>query len=182
MAQHADPNKAYVWLTGEGYRGAPNAEMPADPFAETLAGWKAYGGIEAGFEITAEQSVNKLKVFNYRQAAYKVTRDPVDNGVKFRAVDNTEAAVLTRLQGGKITKKGNLYIATQGIGEEFSFLMTLDDGDDKMAMYYPLVTLSAPATRANIDGQTLDSYEFTLTALKPPQEVMVALPDGMTIP
>ena len=105
MSKYADPNKAYVWLDGDAFRAPKGTPMPADPFAESLdAAWKPFGGIEAGFELTSEQSVQKKQVWNYRKSAYKVTREPLTEGVKFRAVDNTEATLLTRAQGGKVTK------------------------------------------------------------------------------
>ncbi|MDU0478391.1 hypothetical protein QVA66_03950 [Staphylococcus chromogenes] len=183
MSTYADPNKAYVWLDGDGFRGAPGMTMPTDPFAAEIPDMKPYGGIETGFEVTAEQSVNKKKVWNYRKAAYKITRDPLEEGIKFRAVDNTEATALTRAQGGKVTKTASgLYLLEKGIGEEFSFLARFEDEDEKSAIWCPRATLSGPATRAAIDGQNIDGWEFPLTFLEPAVEVLPALPSGMTEP
>lgn len=179
MSEHASPSKAYVWLDGDAFRGAAGAPLPANPFAQTIEGFKPYGGIEAGFEVTAEQAINKLKVFNYRKAAYKVTRDPLDEGMKFRAVDNSEATVLTRMQGGKITASGDNKVLEKGIGEEFSLLVVLNDGVAKTAFYSPRVTLSAPATRAAINGQGLDGFEFTITFLEPMQEILPEVPTAL---
>lgn len=181
MSQYANPEKAYVWLDGDAFRGAAGMDIPADPFAEELADLLPFGGVEAGFELTSEQAVNKLQVFNYRKAAYKVARDPLTEGCKFRAVDNSKATVLTRAQGGKVTKVGEYYAVEKGIGEEFSLLIRLDDGDDKMAVWCERCTLSGPATRAAIDGKSLDGYEFTIEFLVPAVEILPGLPEGMTV-
>ena len=71
--------------------------------------------------------------------------------------------------------------AVQGEGEEFSFLTCVRDGEDEAWFWCPRVTLSAPATRAAIDGQNIDGWEFTMTFLEPMVEVLPALPDGMTV-
>lgn len=182
VSQYADPNNAYIWLDGDAFRGEAGADMPADVWADTLPGFSPFGGIEAGIEVTSEQSVTKKRVWNYRQAAYKVARDPLDEGMKFRAVDNTEATVLTRAQGGKVTKDGDNYVLEKGIGEEFSLLVRLDDGTDKTGFYCKRATLSGPATRAAMDGQNLDGWEFTITFLEPVVELLPGLPEGMTEP
>lgn len=181
MSQFANPDKAYVWLDGDAFRAPAGTDLPNDLYAEDLdKEWLPYGGVEAGFEETSEQSVTKLNVFNYRNSAYKIGREPLVSGMKFRAVDNSEATLKTRAQGGKVVKSGDNYVLEKGIGEEFALLVRLDDGDDKMAWYSPRVTLSAPATRAAIDGKSIDGFEFDITALVPFKEVIPALPDGMS--
>ena len=180
MSTFADSTKAYVWMDGDAFRGEAGAELPTDPFTETLNGFDAFGGIEAGFEITADQSIEKKKIFNKRDATYKVVREVVEEGMKFRAVDNTKASLLTRIQGGKITKKGQLNIATKGKGEEFSLLVRLEDGTARTAFYCERCTLAGPATRAQIDGATIDGWEFDIAFLAPLQEVIPALPDGVS--
>lgn len=179
MSTFADPSKAYLWLDGDAFRGKAGAELPEDVYAAKLEGFDAFGGIEAGFELTSEQSITKKKVFNYRQSAYKVARDPLDEGMKFRAVDNTKATVMTRMQGGKVTMKGKNGVIEKGIGEEFSLLVRLDDGADKTAFFCPRATLSAPATRAAMDGQNLDGWEFSVTFLEPCQEILPKVPEGL---
>ena len=181
MSTYADPSKAYLWLDGDGWRGEAGIDLPALTAEAIDAVMKPYGGIETGFEVTADQKVEKKKVWNYRQAPYKVARDPLENGMKFRAVDNTEATLLTRAQGGTITKVGENYHMVQGEGEEFSFLTCVRDGDDESWFWCPRATLSAPATRAALDGQNLDGWEFTLTFLEPMVEIIPARPTGMTV-
>lgn len=179
MSQYADPAKAYVWLDGDAFRGTAGAEMPADPFAAELESFDAYGGIEAGFEVTSEQSVDRKTIFNKRDQTYKIVRQPLQEGMKFRAVDNSKATLLTRAQGGKVTTKGSLKLLTKGKGEEFSLLVRLDDGVAKTAFWCPRVTLAGPATRAAIDGQTIDGWEFDIAFLAPLIEVLPAVPDGI---
>lgn len=182
MSKFANPEHAYVWLDGDAFRAPAGTELPADVYADELKTWLPYGGIEAGFEETTEQSVTKLNVFNYRQSAYKVGREPLVSGMKFRAVDNTEATLRTRAQGGTVTKdKAGNVILEKGIGEEFALLVRLDDGDDQMAWYSPRVTLSGPATRAAIDGKTIDGWDFEITALVPFKEILPATPEGMKL-
>ncbi len=174
MSKHADPNKAYLWLDGDAYRGAAGMQKPADLTAADPANMLAFGGIEAGFNVTTEQTVNKKTVFNHRQSAYKVSRSPMDEGVTFRAVDDNEATRLTRAMGGQVTKVGERYELTKGDGEEFALLIQLNDGDDDMAIWCDRCTLSAPPTRAALDGENIDGWEFTVTFLSKPIEVLPA--------
>lgn len=177
----ADPSKAYLWLTGDAYRAAADTKLPQGDLRKAeITGWDAFGGIEAGFEQTAEQSVTEKQVFNYRKAPYKIARDPLKEGIKFRAVDNTKATLLTRAQGGKIIKQGDHYAVEKGIGEEFALLIRVEDGTDAAFFYSPRVTLKAPATRAAIDGQNIDGWEFDVSFLSPMVEIIPALPEGMT--
>lgn len=178
----ADPSKAYLWLTGDAYRAPADTKLPeGDLLAEAIKGWDAYGGIEAGFEQTSEQSVTEKQVFNYRKAPYKIARDPLKEGIKFRAVDNTKATLLTRAQGGKIIKQGKHYAIEKGVGEEFAIFIRVEDGTDAAFFYSPRVTLKAPATRAAIDGQNIDGWEFDVSFLSPMVEIIPALPEGVTV-
>lgn len=177
----ADPSKAYLWLTGDAYRAKADTKLPTgDLLKEKIAGWDAFGGIEAGFEQTSEQSVTEKQVFNYRKAPYKIAREPLKEGIKFRAVDNTKATLLTRAQGGKIVKRGEHYAIEKGIGEEFALFIRVEDGTDAAFFYCPRVTLKAPATRAAIDGQNIDGWEFDFSFLSPMVEIIPELPEGMT--
>lgn len=184
MSQNANPEKAHVWLDGDGYRGKAGMDRPslADVFATNrreIEGMDAFGGIEAGFTPTAEQTVNQLRVWNYRRASYKVARDPLSEGMTFRAVDNSKATVLTRAQGGRVWVEDGHWMVEKGIGEEFAFLMVLDDGNEKTAFFSPRVTLSGPATRSGMDGQAIDGWEFPIVALEPFLEILPGQPYGM---
>lgn len=180
MSQYADSTKAYVWLDGDAFRGAAGAEMPTDPFADSLSGFDPYGGIEAGFELTTEQSVDRKTIFNKRDQTYRIIRSALQQGMKFRAVDNSKATLLTRAQGGKVTVKGAVNILQVGKGEEFSLLVRLDDGASKTAFFCERVTLAAPATRAAMDGQNIDGWEFDVAFLAPLLEVIPELPAGVS--
>ena len=89
---------------------------------------------------------------------------------------------MTRLQGGKITKKGDLHVAELGLGEEFAFFCRFDDGASKMAFYCPRTTLASPAKRATLDDQNLDGWEFENSFLEGYEEVIPELPAGITVP
>lgn len=172
MSDYADPNKANVWLDGDAFRFKKGTVLPEDVFAEDLGeNFLPYGGIEAGFNMTSTQTTNKLKVWNYRSSSYKVTRDPLEEGVTFRAVDNSEATKLTRAMGGKITKIAGRDVLEKGDGEEFGLLIRLFDGDDSTAIWYPNGTVGAP-TRTNADGQGIDGWEFTYEATEKPKEFL----------
>ena len=56
--------------------------MPPTRLPLPLTGWDAYGGIEAGIEVTAEQQVTKKKIWNKRNAIYKIIRDALESGMK----------------------------------------------------------------------------------------------------
>lgn len=179
MSTNANPNAAHIWLDGDAYRGEAGMNLPADPFADKVEGMIPFGGIEAGFEPSDEQTVDMKEIFNYRIGAYKISRKPLKEGIKFRAVDQSEATTLTRMMGGKIKKVGDNYVLEKGNGEEFSLLVRLDDGDESMVLFSPRVTLKAPPTRTGLDGENIDGWEFDLAALDPFVEILPVLPAGM---
>lgn len=172
MSTHATPSDANVWLDGDAYRGKAGAPLPDDPFKANLDGFLPFGGIEAGFTFNSDQTATKKKVWNHRNSAYRVIRDPLDEGVTFRAVDNNEATRLTRAMGGKVTVVNKRYRLEKGDGEEFSLIVRLDDGADNTVIFYPRATLDGAPTRAAMDGQNLDGWEFKVTALEKPIEIL----------
>lgn len=182
MSQHANPNQAHVWFTGDAFRGLAGMDRPSmeDIFGRgDIPNMDAFGGIEAGFAEAVEQTVNRHPVWNRRRGTYKVSRDPASETITFRAVDNNKATVLTRSQGGRVWVEDGHWLLEKGMGEEFSFLAVLDDGEASTAYWSDRVTLSGPATRAGLDGQGLDGWEFPVTALEPFQEILPAQPEGM---
>lgn len=181
MSQHANPERAFVWIDGDAYRFPAGASMPEDPFAVTHSEGLAFGGIQAGFEHNLEQTVRKHDVWNYRQATYAVSRDPLNEGFAFRAVDNTAATALTRAQGGTITKVGDRFQLESGDGEEFGLLIVLSDGVDQEAHWSPRVTLDGPPTRTAVNGQDIDGWQFPITALAPFIEIMAGAPAGLDL-
>ncbi|WP_072689270.1 hypothetical protein [Rhodococcus marinonascens] len=172
MSTYADPSKAYVWLDGDVYRAPAGAAQPEDPFANVVMTdaltWDAYGGIEAGFEVTPKRDLKTLPVWNRRTAPYKVVKGPQEDRFKLRAVDYSQATVLTALQGGSITQIGatDVYAWEPGDDEEFALICLVRDDDKTAGFYCPRVTLATPPPRM-FGGETLDGFEFELLALEP---------------
>lgn len=171
MSTHADPDKAYVWLDGDGYRAPAGTAIPTDPFAtspvtSSLA-WDAYGGIEAGFELTPTRDTSPKRVWNRRLAPYKVIKSPTEERVKLRPVDYSVATVLTALQGGSISQvSSGLYQWNPGDDEEFAILLVLRDEAATQAFYSERVTLTTPPPRT-FGKEDLDGFEIELLALQP---------------
>ena len=171
MSTHAAPEKAYVWLDGDGYRAPKGTLLPTDPFADNPVtgslSWDAFGGIEAGFELTPTRDVSPKKVWNRRLAPYKVIKSPTEERVKLRAVDYSIATVLTALQGGSIsTVTSGVYQWNPGDDEDFAVLLVLRDEDTSQAFYSPEVTLTTPPPRT-FGKEELDGFELELLALSP---------------
>ena len=194
MSDHAAPEKAYIWLDGDGYRAPVGTALPTDPFAVNPASgginWDAFGGIEAGFELNASRDVSPKTVWNRRRAPYKVIKSPSEERIKLRAVDYSAATVLTALQGGSISMlSAGVYQWNPGDDEDFALLMVLRDEEAKQAFYSPRVTLTTPPPRT-FGREDLDGFEFELLALEPfvpltsfnPLETnaTVTLPGGVT--
>ncbi|MFE7799007.1 hypothetical protein [Nocardia sp. NPDC057440] len=171
MSTHAAPEKAYVWLDGDGYRAPAGTALPTNPFAAnpvtgSLA-WDPFGGIEAGFELTPTRDTSPKRVWNRRLAPYKVIKSPTEERVKLRAVDYSVATVLTALQGGSITTlSAGVYQWNPGDDEDFALLLTLRDEDATQSFYSPRVTLTTPPPRT-FGKEDLDGFELELLALEP---------------
>lgn len=176
MSTHADPSKAYVWLDGDVFRAPADTALPEDPFADILVTgtapgvtWDAFGGVEAGFEVTPSRDIKTLPVWNRRKAPYKVIKGPQEDRFKLRAVDYTKATVLTALQGGTITEVGTasgIFKWEPGDDEDFAAIFLLRDEEDTSGFYSPRVTLTTPPPRV-FGGETLDGFEFELLSLAP---------------
>ncbi|WP_280449956.1 hypothetical protein [Nocardia brasiliensis] len=171
MSTHADPDRAYVWLDGDAYRAPTGTGIPTDPFATSpvTSGltWDAYGGIEAGFELTPTRDVSPKRVWNRRLAPYKVIKSPSEERVKLRAVDYSVATALTTLQGGSVSVVApGIYRWNQGDDEDFAILLVLRDEEANQAFWSPRVTLTTPPPRT-FGKEDLDGFEFELLALEP---------------
>ncbi|MCC3311530.1 hypothetical protein [Nocardia africana] len=173
MSVHADPEKAYVWLDGDGYRAPAGTAMPTDPFAVDLVSgavhWDPFGGIEAGFELTPTRDTTPKKVWNRRRAPYKVVKSPTEERMKMRCVDYSVASTLTALQGGSISETSpgsSIFAWNMGDDEDFALVATLRDEDGNAAFYSPRVTLTTPPPRT-FGKEDLDGFEFELLALDP---------------
>lgn len=173
MSTHAAPEKAYIWLDGDGFRAPAGTARPTDPFAlsPATAGlvWDAFGGIEAGFELTPTRDTTPKKVWNRRLAPYKVIKSPTEERIKMRPVDYSIATVLTALQGGSIAEVptgSGVFEWSPGDDEEFALLMVLRDEDATQGFYSSRVTLTTPPPRT-FGGEDLDGFELELLALSP---------------
>lgn len=171
MSDHANPEKAYIWLDGDGYRAPAGTGIPTDPFAVNPATgsvvWDAFGGIEAGFELTPTRDVTPKTVWNRRRAPYKVIKSPTEERVKLRPVDYSAATVLTALQGGSISVLSpGIYQWNMGDDEDFALLLTLRDESATQVFYSERVTLTTPPPRT-FGGEDLDGFELELLALEP---------------
>ncbi|AON97381.1 major tail protein [Gordonia phage Meyran] len=179
MSTTPDNSKAYVWQDGDAFRAPVGTALPAAPFVTPLVTgtspgvtWDAFGGIQAGFERTPEQDVKKHRIFNYRNAAYAISRGPLENTTKFRAVDYSKASVLTVLNGGSIAEIGSTdhFEWNIGDGEEFAFFWALaapsNASEDRIGFYTPKATLATPPP-ATFNGEELDGWDLEIVSLAP---------------
>ncbi|MGW5387206.1 hypothetical protein [Nocardia sp. NPDC003963] len=171
MSDHAAPEKAYVWLDGDAYRAPAGTALPTDPFSPNPVtgslSWMAYGGIEAGFELTPTRDITPKRVWNRRRAPYKVIKSPSEERVKLRAVDFSAATALTTLQGGSITQlSAGVFQWNPGDDEDFALMLALRDEEANQVFYSSRVTLTTPPPRT-FGQEELDGFEFELLALDP---------------
>lgn len=173
MSDHADPNKAYVWLDGDGYRAPVGTARPDDPFADNpVTGsvtWDPFGGIETGFDLTPTRDVKTKPVWNRRLAPYKVVKSPTEERVKLRPVDYSVASVLTALQGGSIVEVpagSGVFEWHDGDDEDFAILLNVRDEGVNAGFYSPRVTVTTPPPRT-FGKEDLDGFELELLALEP---------------
>lgn len=170
MSTYADSSKARLWIDGDGFRGTANAAVPADPFATSIAGMDAFGGIKAGFTVTPSQDVTDLEVWNNETgAAYYTSKKPPTFALKFRAVDYSKATVLTLLRGGSIAETGassGIFEWTEGDDEEFSFLFRVVNGAKKKAYYVARATLGTIPEEVMSDDD-LEGFDFEIKPLAP---------------
>lgn len=173
MSTLADPNKAYVWLDGDGYRAPKGTGVPTSPFVTNpvtgALNWDGFGGIETGFEVTPQRTIKTLPVWNRRSAPYKAIKSPREDRVKLKPVDYSVASVLTALEGGSIveTSPGSgVFKWLNGNDENFACLLVVRDQGTSEALYSPNVTLTTPPP-SKFGGETLDGFEIELLALEP---------------
>lgn len=171
MSTYADSSKARLWLDGDAFRGTANAAAPTNPFAASISGMDAYGGIKAGFTVTPSQDVTGIDIFNNTSGAdYFTSKKPPSYSVKFRAVDQSKATALTLLMGGSIaeTSAGSgIWKWTFGTTEEFSLLFRVLDGTThKKAYYFPRVTLASIPEEAMTEDD-LEGFDFEIKPLAP---------------
>jgi hypothetical protein len=184
MSNHANPNAAFLWLDCDVYRAPKGTARPDlskhEPGAE-YEGWEAFGGLETGFAVTSEGAATPKRVMNYRQAPYKVGREPKVDTMTFRSVDASKAYLLTYLQGGEIHEfpDGSIELH-QGTGEEFAILLVARDGADGGGYISDAVTTSTPPAEGAVDGDTMAGSEFSLIAIQPLRKFYSKRPEAVT--
>lgn len=187
MSNFANPQDAYAWLDGDGFRAPAGTGIPTNLFALTgttkpltpavvgppahpAVTWDPFGGIEAGFNKAPKQNLTKLHAANYRKAPYKVLRDPLEDTMKFKAYDYSKASVMTALQGGTITEVGTatgVFRWDLGEFEEFALLWISKQASDGVAFWCDRVTLGTPTASNIADGKSIDAFDFEFINLSP---------------
>lgn len=187
MSNHANPDLAYAWLDGDGFRAPVGTGLPENCFTLTGAElpetaevtgppvvpavtWSAFGGVEAGLQKNPTQNVTKIHAANYRQAPYAILRDPREDSMKFKCFDYSKASVQTALQGGSITESApgsGIFVWEQGEEEEFAFLWISRNSSSGTGFYCPKMTLATPVASAIADGKSIDAFDFELINLAP---------------
>ncbi|QCQ91731.1 hypothetical protein [Rhodococcus sp. SGAir0479] len=187
MSNHANPQNAYAWMDGDAFRAPAGTKIPSNAFKLTgtelpltaaITGppaipavtWPAFGGVEAGIQKSPSQNLTKLHAANYRDAPYKILRDPREEVLKFKAYDYSRASVQTALQGGSITESSagsGIYVWDVADDEEFAFLWISKQRSDGIGYYCERMTLGTPVASAIADGKSIDAFDFELHALAP---------------
>lgn len=139
MSNHANPDLARLWLDGDAWRAPAGTALPTDIFADTLTGWDAFGGIKAGFQLTTDQDVNDVDVWNNKSGApYKRIKGAVKPTIALRPVDYSKATVLTLLVGGSVAETATdsgMFELIEGESEEFALILVVRDGLRRKAYY-----------------------------------------------
>lgn len=184
----ADSAFSEVWTTGDAFLFPADQDITAINFFSDLTkqtGFKAFGGVKAGFEITAEQETNEIEIWNYDDAAYRVIKKARKDTMKLIAVDDSEAVFALRTNGGTLKKATGTnagYEIVPGTTENHGIAFIVQDGNHKRAYVSTKATLAGPATPTNMDGEDLAAFEFELKCLKPIREFTDRAPKGMTAP
>lgn len=178
MSQHVDPDLSFVALDGDGYRAPEGTPIPAAPgvLAALPAPFSPYGGIEAGFSLATEVDAEQKRIWNApRGSVYRtIVRSEVKT-ITFRAVEHSEATVLTIQRGGTATETAvgsGVFKWTDRPTDEsdiFMFVFDVRDGDKHLRYFFPRVELTngQPPTEV-YDGTTIVGWDISLTVLANP--------------
>lgn len=165
MSTYADPSKAFLPLDGDAFRAPAGTPVPADIFAASLAGWDAYGGIKAGFEVEETQENTPLRIWN-RKGIYRLKKGDEEGQIRFRPVDQSKATVLTNLRGGSITPGAGGFEHIRGDEEQFAVIIRVQDGDEWIAYYAEKAEMDSIPVET-MDGEDLLGYDLALVPLVP---------------
>lgn len=172
MSDHASPDLARLWLDGDAWRAPAGTALPADIFADPLASpWVAFGGIKAGFQISVDQDVNEVDVWNNHSGApYKRIKQPPVPTIAMRPVDYSKATVLTLLQGGSVAETAvdsGMWELIEGDQEQFALILVVRDGAKQKAYYIEKAELTnKPAEEMGADDD-VEGFDLEIGPLAP---------------
>jgi hypothetical protein len=165
MSDFADPSKANVWLDGDAFRAPAGTEIPADIFADSLAGWEAFGGIKAGFVLEQPRENTRLTVWN-KKGTYRNRKGQEEPIFRMRPVDMSKATALTLLVGGSITAANGGFKWERGDEEEFAFIIRVEDGED-MKAYYCEKSELLNTPPENLNDEDIAGWDMEISPLVP---------------
>ena len=168
MSNFANSDKARIWLDGDAFRAPAGTALPSDIFAASLSGWSAFGGIKAGFNVTTDQDVTDVQIWNNESGApYKRIKQPPSVKIAFRPVDYSVATTLTLIRGGSVSAAAGGYELVDGDGEQFAFVMRVVDGTAKKAYFVAKAELTnIPAEEMGADDD-VEGFDFEIGPLDP---------------
>ena len=171
MSDFANPDLARLWLDGDAFRAAAGTELPPDIFADTLTGWDAFGGIKAGFQLTTDQDINEVDIWNNKSGApYKRIKQPPKPTIALRPVDYSKATVLTLLRGGSVAETevaSGIWELIEGDTEEFALILRVVDGTHKKGYYIAKAELTnVPEENMGADDD-VEGFDLEIGPLAP---------------
>lgn len=175
MSDFVNPGAAALWLDGDAFRAPAGLAPPTDPFASqpqviiaTVAtNMDAFGGIEAGFNVTPTQDEKDFTVWNDKSgAAYATDKGSITTSIKFRPTDYSKATALTILTGGSIVGSASPFEWVDGDDEEFSILVRVISGTKQQAYYVERGTLATPPPQT-MDDTDIAGWDIEIKPLAP---------------
>lgn len=171
MSTFNDPSKALLWLDGDAFRAATGTSLPANPFAASLSGWSAFGGIKAGFQVEVSQERTNYTNWNNRSGAPdRIKKGFPEPTIKLRPTNYTVATVTTLLRGGSITETSvgsGVWEMVQGDDENFALIIRVVDGLKWKCYYMEKGELGSIPTEV-MDGEDIEGWDLEITPLSPP--------------
>jgi hypothetical protein len=173
MSTHADPDLARLWLDGDAWRAPAGTALPVDIFSPSLASpWVPFGGIKAGFQISVDQDISEVDVWNNTSGApYKTRRQPPKPTISLRPVDYSKATILTLLRGGSVAETDDdsgIFELIEGTDEQFGLILQLRDGTNNKAYFIKKCELGAvPEENPGGDTDDVDGWDLEISPLAP---------------
>lgn len=181
MSQYADPQKAALWLDGDAFRAPAGTAVPADIFAAALPGWDAFGGIQAGFNITRPREVEKLRIWN-ATGTYRQRKQDEEPSIAMRPVDLSVATALTLLAGGSIAAAAGGFRWDEGDDEFFALIVRVEDGATRKKAYYVEKGELANKPPEVLNDEQLMGWDLEISPLIPDGGGKALVPYTLTNP